>query len=191
MQQKAIEERELSREELLALRNKRTAVTVFQCSWIMVFVCLIIADLWLRQDFVSWPPPGVAPLDPLLPTIATVGLLISAALAGGGLRAIRNGKRAAFLLQWRIALGLGILFVLIMAYAWISVPVSGLYSQLFRVMTAYHAIHALVIGYIMIYVYRHADAYDQVHNWAVEASVKLWYFVVVAWILFYVVLYLI
>ena len=36
-------------------------------------------------------------------------------------------------------------------------PFSGQYSTVFRVMTAYHAVHALVIGYIMIRVYRNAD----------------------------------
>ncbi len=191
MQQRALEERELSREELQALRNKRTGVTVFQFSWIMVFVCLIYVNLNLRGNFTSWPPPGVAPLDALLPTIATIGLLVSGALANGALRAVRGGNNESFMLQWRITLTLGGLFILIMAYECISVPTSGMYSTIFRVMTVYHALHAIVIGYIMYRVYGNAATYDQVHNWAVEASVKLWYFVVVAWILFYVVLYLI
>jgi len=191
MQRDLLEQRELSREELQNLRNLRTGVTIFQLSWIMVFVCLIIVDLQLRGNFVSWPPPGVAPLDPVLPTLATIGLLVSAFMAYRGLRAIQHDKREAFRSQWRIAMGLGALFVLIMAYEWLIIPVSGQYSTLFRVMTAYHAVHAVVIGYIMYRIYRNAAAYDQVHNWAVEASAKLWYFVVVAWIMFYVVLYLI
>jgi len=36
-----------------------------------------------------------------------------------------------------------------------------------------------------------AGAYNAVDNWGVEGAAKLWYFVVVAWILFYVVLYII
>jgi hypothetical protein len=43
----------------------------------------------------------------------------------------------------------------------------------------------------MISVYRRAAAYDSVRHWAVEATTKLWYFVVIAWILFYIVLYLV
>ena len=157
----------------------------------MAFVCLIIVNLQLRGNFASWPPPGVQPYDALLPTLATIGLLVSAVVTRGGLRAIQNDNRESFRSQWRIALALGVGFILIMAYEWLRVPPSGQYSTLFRVMTAFHAVHALVIGYIMFRVYQNAAAYDSVHYWAVEAATKLWYFVVVAWMLFFAVLYLI
>ena len=71
--------------------------------------------------------------------------------------------------------------------------ISGQYSDVFRVMTAYHALHALVIGYMMFNALKkgRAGAYTSLDNWDVEGAAKLWYFVVVAWILFYVVLYVI
>ena len=191
MQQHLLEERELSREELIALRNKRTGVTVFQISWIMVFVCLIVVNLQIRGNFASWPPPDVDALDTLAPTLATVGLIASSFLARGGLRAIEQGRRESFKDLWRYAIGLGLLFVLLMAFEWLSVPFSGQYSTVFRVMTAFHAVHALAIGFIMIRVYGNAENYDALHHWAVEASAKLWYFVTIAWILFYAVLYII
>jgi cytochrome c oxidase subunit 3 len=125
------------------------------------------------------------------PALATLGLLASAVLARGGLLAIERDRRDSFRAQWRGALALGAIFVLIMAFEWVQVPFSGQYSTVFRVMTAFHAVHALVIGFIMLRVYSGAAAYDSVHHWAVEASTKLWYFVVVAWLLFYTVLYLI
>lgn len=191
MQRDVLERGELSRRELQDLRNKRTGVTIFQLSWMLVFVCLIIVNLQIRNNFVSWPPPGVAPLDSSLPTVAMVGLLISLWLVRAGLKAIANDQRELLRRNWGLALLLAVGFILIMAFEWWTVPISGQYSTLFRVMTAFHAVHALVIGYILFWVYRHADAYDKVHHWAVEAAAKLWYFVVVAWILFYVVLYLI
>src|SRR3954452_22588086 len=116
MQHNLLEQREISREELQNLRNLRTGVTIFQLSWIMVFVCLIMVNLQLRGNFVSWPPPGVAPLDPILPTVATIGLLLSAALAYRGLRAIQNDKPEAFKSQWRLAIGLGVVFIALMAF---------------------------------------------------------------------------
>ncbi|MEP7292690.1 MAG: cytochrome c oxidase subunit 3 [Chloroflexota bacterium] len=191
MQRDVLERGELSQRELQDLRNKRTGVTIFQLSWMLVFVCLIMVNLQIRVNFASWPPPGVAPLDRLLPTLATVGLLVSAWLTRAGRRAIANDQRGVFRTNWRIALGLGALFIGVMAFEWVSVPITGQYSTLFRVMTAFHAVHALIIGYILLRVYRSAEQYDSVHHWAVEAAAKLWYFVVVAWILFYAVLYLI
>jgi len=191
MQQQLLEQRELSREELLALRNKRTGVTIFQVSWIMVFICLIVVNLHLRSNFASWPPEGVDALDRVLPTLATVALIVSSLLARGGLRAIQVEQRASFKRQWLWVIGLGVLFIAIMAFEWISVPFSGQYSTVFRLMTAFHATHALVIGFIMVQVYRSAESYDALHHWAVEASAKLWYFVTIAWMMFYVVLYII
>ena len=186
-------EKELSRDELLALKNQRTGVTVFQVSWIMVFVCLIVVNLQIRSNYPSWPPPGIQGLEPILPTLATIGLLGSTLLARSSLKAIAAGQRDTFLTQWRLALALGLGFVLIMAYEWISVQFSGQYSTVFRVMVAYHAIHALVIGYIMWRVYRTAQAngYSILRHWPVEAAARLWYFVVVAWVMFYAVLYII
>ena len=168
-QQHLLEQRELSREELMALRNKRTGVTVFQISWIMVFICLIVVNLQLRGNFASWPPPGVESLDKVLPTLATIGLLASMFLARMGLKSIQHERLSVFKTQWGSAIALGVAFLVIMAFQWVSVPFSGQYSTVFRVMIAYHAIHAVVIGYIMIYVYRNAASYDAVHNWAVEA----------------------
>lgn len=191
MQRDVLERGELSRRELQDLRNKRTGVTIFQLSWMLVFVCLIIVNLQIRSNFVSWPPPGVAPLDSGLPTLATIGLIASVWLVRAGLKAIANDQRELLRRNWRVALLLAVGFIGVMAFEWWTVPITGQYSTLFRVMTAFHAVHALVIGYILFWVYRHADAYDAVHHWAVEAAAKLWYFVVVAWILFYVVLYLI
>ena len=184
-------EQQLSREELQALRNKRTGLAIFQVSWIMVFVVLILVNLQLRSNAPSWPPPGVDQLSPIIPTLMTLALIISSFLVRQGTRALKAGEHAQFLSQWRIAIGLGTLFVVVMAVEWITVPASGQYSDLFRLMVGFHGIHALVIGGFLVNVYRHGAQYNQVHFWPVEAAANLWYFVTVAWLLFFVVLYVI
>ena len=73
MANQRVVEQALSRSERQALANKRTAVTVFQVSWIMVFVCLIVVNLQIRSSYPTWPPPGVDALDRILPTVATIG----------------------------------------------------------------------------------------------------------------------
>jgi cytochrome c oxidase subunit 3 len=185
-------EHTLSRDEQIALQNRKTGITVFQISWIMVFICLSLINLQIRSNFPSWPPEGVAALDRILPTIATIALIASGAAA-------RRGVRGDLVNQWRIALGLGIVFTLIMLVQWITVDTGGLgaqYSTIFRVMVAYHALHAVVIGWIMWGVVKKAarGAYadgNPLKNWIIEAAARLWYFVIAAWVLFYIVLYLI
>ncbi len=186
-------ERNLSRAELQDLRNKRTGLTIFQISWILVFVCLGMVNLLLRQRQLSWPPPGAEPPSPVLPTLVTGGLLVSVWMVRQALRAIKAGETAAFLTRWRVALVLGIAFVAVMIYEWISIPYSAVYSDLFRMMTAFHGVHALAIGAFMGMIDRgvRAGNYGSANFWPVEGAAGLWYFVVVAWMLFYAVLYLI
>lgn len=184
-------ERQLSREERLALKNRRTGMAIFQISWIMVFVCLIVVNLQIRSNFTTWPPEGVAKLELGLPTFAALLLVISGFFVRSALHAVEADQ--SFVGPWRIALALGAAFILIMTWEWLNAPVttdaSQQYGVLFRVMTAFHAIHALVIGLYMIRVDRFRAFYSARDYWAVEAGAKLWYFVVAAWLMFYVVLY--
>lgn len=192
MQQDLLEQK-LSRAELQDLRNKRTGLTIFQISWIMVFICLVIVNWQLRYGSPTWPPPGVEAAPWALPTLATLGLGVSAFFARRGLRAIQADDLAGFNANWRVALGLGAAFVLLMAYEWAAIPYSGIYSDVFRMMTGFHGLHALAVALFMIAVYRRAarGAYSSTNFWVVEGAAGLWYFVLVAWIIFYVVLYLI
>jgi cytochrome c oxidase subunit 3 len=184
-------ENELSRAELLALKNKRTGLSLFQFSWILVFVCLIVMNWQLRYREIVWPPPGVEPAPLLLPSIATVGLLLSVWITRRAVGFMAQGQLGAFLSHWRIAMGLGVAFVAVMVYEWVTIPVTGMYSTIFRTMTGFHGVHAVVIGAMMLMVYRRAKQkqYNTSDYWLVEATAGLWYFVVVAWILFYIVLY--
>jgi len=201
-------ERKRQREEALRLKNARTGINLFQGSWIFAFVALIVANLQLRSSSPAWPPLGVEKLEPLLPTIATLGLVASAVFARRGFRALKRDDVRGFLVQWRTALALGVAFVAVMAFEWLTltplpevrlrlangVETMGVltqYNAMFRVMTAFHGLHALIIGIYMWNVYRgiaHTTP-DSCTLWSVEAGAKLWYFVVIAWMLFYVVLY--
>lgn len=189
--QSDLSEQFLTRDELLALRNRRLGMTIFQISWMMVFVCLVVVNLQLRSSFAQWPPEGVAELGIAVPTLATVILLSSAVLARRALRAVRRDHLAAFYWQWLAVIGLGIVFVGLMAVEWLAASLESQYGAVFRLMTGFHAVHALVIGGYLFTVYQNARAgqVNALHFWAVEAGVKLWYFVAFAWMMFYVVLY--
>lgn len=180
----------------LRLKNNRLGMTIFQISWIMVFLAMIIVNWQLRFSYSEWPPAGVAPFDPLLPTAATVALLLSALLVKRGLQALRNGRIGGFLLDWRGAMVFGFAFLAVIVYEFASVSDAALATQYgitMRLMTGFHFVHAVAILAIMAHVIRcgAAGRYsgDEHDSWAVEGTAKLWYFVSLAWILFYVVLY--
>ncbi len=195
-------------ERQIRLRNKRNGVAIFQAAWILAFVSLAISNLMLRSGSVEWPPLGVQKLNPLLPTIATLGLITSVWLVRRGNSRISADDMSRFLVQWRAALWLGAAFVAVMAYEWLSlspVPEARIllanrlevtaavtqYNAIFRVMTAFHVVHALAIGAYMLNVMRGArrGEVNAAESWPAEAGAKLWYFVVTAWMIFYVVLY--
>lgn len=201
-------EEQRKRQEELALKNKRLGMNIFQISWIMAFVALIVVNWQLRFTATTWPPPGVQPLQPFLPTVATFGLLVSFVLARRSVKAMEADDRRAFLIQWRAVLGLGVAFMAIMLFEWLTVPpvptemitllggaeveaVVTQYNAVFRLMTGFHAFHALVIAFYMFRVMRVFEhgGYSSDDYWDIEAGAKLWYFVVVAWLMFYVVLY--
>src|SRR5690606_40815815 len=61
----------------------------------------------LRSMQPAWPPAGFEPLDRVLPTVATLGLLASTWLAHSGLKAIGRDSRESFLRHWGLAIALG------------------------------------------------------------------------------------
>ena len=184
-------EQQLTREERLALKNKRTGLTIFQISWIMVFVSLVVVNWQLRFSQLDWPPPGVDPAPVIPATLASLALIASVVLARRAVKNLLNGDEAAFIKGWPWAIGLGAVFTVIMLYEWLALPYTGIYSDVFRMMTGFHVIHALVVGALMVSVYRSARAGElqPVNYWYAEGTTSMWVFVLVAWILFYVVLY--
>ena len=99
-------------------------------------------------------------------------------------------------MHWRGAMVLGVAFMAIIVYEFASVTDAAMatqYGVTMRLMTGFHLVHALAILAVMIHVYRCGarGSYSGAEHdsWAVEGTAKLWYFVTLAWLLFYVVLY--
>ncbi|MEZ4668044.1 MAG: cytochrome c oxidase subunit 3 [Anaerolineae bacterium] len=191
MAQNALEQT-LTRQEQLDLKNKRVGLIVFQISWIMAFICLVIVNLWLRGQQTAWPPVGVE-VSLVIPTLMTVALVASSVFMRRGMRALKADKRDSFAANWRVGLLLGVVFAIGMGYEFVAAPGSGQYQNVYRLMVGFHHIHALAIGYYLIRVYQNGRAghYTPTHFWPVEGGASLWDFVTVAWVLFYVVLYII
>ncbi len=185
-------EQKLTRQEQQELRNRRTGLAVFQISWIMAFICLIVVNFWIRGYSETWPPAGVA-VEKLIPTLMTVALLASSFFIRRGMQALKADNVPGFAANWRYGLILGGVFAVVMAIEFVTAPGSGQFLSIYRLMIGFHHIHALVIGYYMIRVYQSGQrgAYSATNFWPVEGGTSLWDFVTVAWVLFYVVLYVI
>ena len=184
-------EQKLSRQEQQTLRNRRTGLAVFQISWIMAFICLIIVNYWMRGTNPIWPPDGVV-VEKLIPTLMTLTLIGSSFFIRRGARALKADNIEAFAANWRYGLALGGVFAVAMAFEFISAPGSGQFLSVFRLMIGFHHLHAIVIGYYLIRVYQNGKrgVYSSTDFWPVEGGTSLWDFVTVAWILFYLVLYI-
>lgn len=163
---------------------------IFQVSWIMAFLCMVMVN-WQLRFSPNWLPEGVARVSQYPGLLATAALLLSAFLVKRALDAIKQDDTQGFLKQWGVAIALGLLFVLVMLFEWITIQSGTQYAQVFRLMTGFHVFHAVAIGGYMFQVFRSGQAgdYGATHFWDVEAGAKLWYFVLVAWIIFYVVIY--
>jgi heme/copper-type cytochrome/quinol oxidase subunit 3 len=188
MQKQDLLEEALSYEEQQDLRNKRAGMFIFQVSWIMAFLCLVVVN-WQLRFSPNWKPEGTQEASTLIGLFATLTLIGSTVLVYRALQAMRTDDERAFEIQWAGAIALGALFVVVMIYEWLTIQTGTQYAQVFRLMTGFHMFHALVIGGYMAYVYQNRAAYDGRNYWAVEAGAKLWYFVLVAWMIFYIVIY--
>lgn len=182
------------RDAEMRARNNRMGLAIFQGSWIMAFVCLAIVYL-VMGAVPGWRPAEGHRPDALLPTIATLILLTSSWLARSGWRAVTRDDVQKFLSQWMIAIVLSGVFVVIMMTQFFAISPTETdiqYVELYRLMIAYHAIHAVIIGYMMVQVWRYGRAghYHSDNHWSVEAGLKLQYFVTAALLIFYAVLYL-
>ena len=123
----------------------------------------------------------------------TLTLVASSFFIRRGVQALKADDVATFSNNWRYGLTLGGVFALVMAFEFITAPGSGQFLNVYRLMIGFHHIHALVIGYYLIRVYQNGKrgVYSSTDFWPVEGGTRLWDFVTVAWVLFYVVLYII
>ena len=202
------QERQRRREEREAqqtIDNRRLGLLVFQISWMMAFLALVMVNWQLRFSYQTWPPPGVRAMGVWLPTLAT-GLLLGAVVLARRARQ-RVERDETFRGHWLAAIGLMVVFVAIMAVEWARVQTGTQYSAVFRLMTGFHSLHAVVVGAFMINIWKNARhaaqvdsgqaeddgavvRYNSANFWSVEAASKLLDFVFIAWLIFYVVLYL-
>jgi cytochrome c oxidase subunit 3 len=177
--------------ENLALKNKRFGLLIWRFANFGVFAFFILTNYLMRQVQPTWPPDGVARLDPAIPAAISLVLLLSSIPAARAQAAIRREDRGAMQRNILITLALGVVFLVGLGVIWSQTPHTGSYSAIFFTMTGFHALHALIGMLLFGYVFVKAQqgAYSKENHWAVEASIVFWHFVDLMWILYFVVLW--
>jgi len=172
---------------------------VFLVAESMLFTGLLGGYLVLRYSSPMWPPEG----QPLLPLWAGVANLIFLATGSAGIqlavRAVRRASHRGLIRGIAACLGTGLAFVLVLGVEWIrlhreglSLTEGGTYGALFYVLTGCHALHvlAVLIWVAALLALALRDRFSPAHHEPVEMAAMFWHFVGVAWLVLFVILYL-
>lgn len=134
-----------------------------------------------------------AELNGVLGVLITLAFTGSAVPAVWALRAIRAGDREAMVFRLGVALGLGLaaLWFVVADVSSSTIAPASRFGGIYFATVGYHAIH-IVVGLLFLgalWSSGRRGRFDSANHWLVEAGVRFWLFVVVAWFAVYVVFY--
>ncbi len=188
---------------LEAMPTRKAAMWIFLASEIMFFSGIIGASWAVRVRAETWVTPGEV-LNVPITAINTFILIASSLTMAEALHAIRQGNQRA--LAWRLllTLALGITFISIQGFEYISLTAEGLspwsspvgpaaYGSTFFVQTGFHGGHVTGGIIAMSYVTRKAfkGGFTKESHDTVELMGLYWHFVDVVWIFLFTIVYLI
>jgi cytochrome c oxidase subunit 3 len=159
---------------------------VFFASTMIAFV-VVRLDL---GDSADWSRSGDPPLPRLL-LLSTLVLGLSSIAMGVAQRQANRAARALGALRW--TLGLGGIFLVLQAFAWLQLwredltPRTDLYGWTFYVLTGLHAAHLVGgVGLLAWVLWRQGDDPQVLRRAArVRYAAMYWHFLGVGWLAFY------
>ena len=169
----------------------RLGLWFFILSESILFVGLLMVRFSLLGTYIH------EELSQLIGLMITVILLASSFTAYQAERSMARGDLGATKRNLLITLGLGTVFIAGVAFEWHEAleafPPSTVFGSVFFTMTGVHVFHVLTGLVMLAIVHRRVRRHDttSTDSWPVEASVKYWHFVDVAWVFFYPALYMI
>ncbi len=132
----------------------------------------------------------------LLGLVLTAILLASSIFASRAEAAIARGDQAGLQRGLLITMGLGVLFLILVAYEWsvafAHFPPSTPFGSTFFLTTGMHALHLLsgLVILFLVYLAARRGAFSADNHWGVYAGVLYWHFVDVVWLSVFTSLYL-
>jgi cytochrome c oxidase subunit 3 len=172
---------------------------VFLAAWAMMFAGLFFAYGFVRVRAGSWPPPGTPALPIALPAVNTIVISLSSMTAERALGSLRRGKLGPFKRELGVTILLGLVFLALQCQVWWTLVQAGmhlgtsLYSSVFYVLTAFHALHVAAGLVVLIYLLGGGllGKYNQHKTIPVRVTTMFWHFVGVVWLLMFVTVYLV
>ncbi|MGE3911020.1 MAG: heme-copper oxidase subunit III, partial [Chloroflexota bacterium] len=155
----------------------------------------VFSYLYLRAGAAQWPPADIGLPNLFFPSISTVLLLVSAVPAFLAERSIRRGNQGGLVLGLAGVFGAGLAFVGLQVAEYASLNfshVTNAYGSAFFLLTWYVTFLtfiALVIGGV-VQVQAWLGYFSRYRFVAIQNLVMLWYFIIVAWLIVFGVIYL-
>jgi cytochrome c oxidase subunit 3 len=173
------------------LAINRIGLWLFILSESFLFIALIGSRFYLQG--VQRPDELNQPLG----LVISVILLLSSLTAYRGETAAIYGDRKRFRRNILFTIGLGGLFLVGVGIEWSEAfhffPPSTGFGTVFFTLTGFHAFHVLtgLLALLILLLPGQGERLTRGNYWGVEAMVKYWHFVDVAWVFIYPTLYLV
>ena len=160
-----------------------------------LFAALVSSYFFLRFNSPTWPTGMIARPDLWLALINTVILLSSSWPMQMAVRNSRRGDRRGLQIGLAMALGLGVLFLILQGVEYARTaftPQTNVYGSLFFTITGLHGLHVLGgLGLATVVLIRAGlGHFNERRYQAVENTALYWHFVDAVWIVIFASLYL-
>jgi heme/copper-type cytochrome/quinol oxidase subunit 3 len=159
-----------------------------------LFAYLLFSYYYLAsQTTGAWPPDGVPGLRLALPN--TFVLLASSVCVWWAERGIKRGSRASAVLGLALGFLLGLIFVVVQVFEWLSKTFSvssHAYGSLYFTITGFHMAHVAggLIMLAVLFIWTAMRYFGAQRHAAISIGAVYWHFVDAVWLLVFTTFYL-
>lgn len=165
--------------------------------WLFIFSESFLFSAFIASRYISAGTDKPEHLNQALALALTIVLLVSSISAYLGETAIAAGRRGASVAWLSLTVLLGFGFMIGVGFEFAEAvdnfPVGTIYGSNFFMLIGLHSFHVLTGAAALAIVANlvRKGHFDENSHWGVEACVKYWHFVDLAWVVIYPTLYLV
>jgi cytochrome c oxidase subunit 3 len=178
------------------MSSLETGAMVAMASFGMLFGTLLLSYGLARLRAPVWPPIGAEPINPWLPTLSVIAVLLSSYTVQEAVSRWQQGKHSEFSTWWQRTLWLGLAFLAVQTGVWLQLYRMGqtltgnLFSAIYWVLTCVHALHVIAAITALCWVFLRLRKKNQTLQitQAPKIAAWFWHFLGAVWVLMYVAL---